>query len=68
MSYKKLAYLNLFLVSATVICFEIIATRISSVIFVSNYAFIILSLAIFGLGMGGVFSYYRFNSSKIPQV
>ncbi|HPC35931.1 MAG TPA: hypothetical protein P5268_07415 [Candidatus Marinimicrobia bacterium] len=68
MNYKKLAYLNLFLVSATVICFEIISTRISSVIFVNNYAFIILSLAILGLGMGGVFSYYRYSASKIPQV
>jgi SAM-dependent methyltransferase len=38
------------------------------VIFVNNYAFIILSLAILGLGMGGVFSYYRFSSSQISQV
>jgi len=68
MNYKKLAYFNLFLISATVICFEIISTRISSVIFVNNYAFIILSLAILGLGMGGVFSYYRFSSSQISQV
>jgi len=68
MNYKKLAYLNLFLVSATVICFEIISTRISSVIFVNNYAFIILSLAILGLGMGGVFSYFRFSLSQIPRV
>jgi spermidine synthase len=52
-------YLNLFLLSAVVLCFEIISTRISSVIFVSNYAFIILSLAILGLGSGGIYCYYR---------
>ena len=55
----KLAYLSLFIISATVICFEIIATRVSSVIFVNNYAFIVLSLAILGLGTGGIYSYYR---------
>ncbi len=48
--------LNILVVSAVVICFEIISTRISSLIFVQNYAFMILSLAIVGLGSGGIYS------------
>ncbi len=51
--------LNLLVISAVVICFEIISTRITSVIFVQNYAFIILSLAILGLGSGGIYSFYK---------
>jgi len=59
----KLIYLSLLVVSAIVICFEIISTRISSVIFVNNYAFIILSLAILGLGSGGIFAHYKITSN-----
>ena len=59
MMNTKLIYLNLIIISAIVICFEIISTRISSVVFVNNYAFIILSLAILGLGTGGIYSYYK---------
>ncbi|OGU37325.1 MAG: hypothetical protein A2068_12865 [Ignavibacteria bacterium GWB2_35_6b] len=54
-------YLALLLISAAVICFEILSTRISSVIFVSNYAFIIISLAILGIGCGSIFSYYKID-------
>lgn len=50
------------------ICFEIISTRISSVIFVNNYAFVILSLAILGLGLGGVFSYYKITDDRLPAI
>lgn len=64
MQNTKLVTLNLFVISAAVICFEIVSTRISSVIFVNNYAFIILSLAILGLGCGGIFSYYRIKKTK----
>ncbi len=60
----KKVYLNLIIISASLICFEIVSTRISSVIFVNNYAFIILSLAILGLGAGGIFAYCRSNSPK----
>jgi len=68
MNQKNLACLNLFLISTALICFEIISTRISSVIFVNNYAFIILSLAILGLGTGGVFSYYKIHSTTTADV
>ena len=60
----KIVYLNLIIISASVISFEIISTRISSVIFVYNYAFIILSLAILGLGCGGIFSYYKIKKKS----
>ncbi len=66
MDYRKIVCLNLLLISSVLICFEIISTRISSVIFVTNYAFIILSLAILGLGTGGVFSYYKINPANTP--
>lgn len=39
-------------------------TRISSVIFVNNSAFIILSLAILGLGLGGIYAYIRIRNSQ----
>ncbi len=61
---RKLIYLNLFLLSAAVLCFEIVSTRISSLIFAYDYAFIILSLAILGLGTGGIFSYYRIKNTE----
>lgn len=64
MRNNRLIYLNLFFLSASVLCFEIISTRISSVIFVNDYAFIIISLAILGLGSGGVFSYYSIRTRE----
>ncbi len=67
MKSSSLVYLSLFFVSATILCFEIVSTRIASVIFAYDYAFIILSLAILGIGTGGVFSYYRFKGKDISQ-
>jgi spermidine synthase len=62
-----LAYLSLFLLSASVLCFEIVSTRIASVIFVQDYAFITLSLALLGIASGSVFSYYRIKASDDPS-
>jgi spermidine synthase len=64
----KVVYLNLIVISAAVISFEIISTRISSVIFVNNYAFIILSLAILGLGCGAIYSYYRIKNKQPSEL
>ena len=64
MNNARSTSLNIFVVSAVVICFEIISTRISSLIFVQNYAFIILSLAILGLGSGGIYSFYRIKPEE----
>jgi predicted membrane-bound spermidine synthase len=63
----SLIYFTLFLLSASVLCFEIVSTRITSVIFVNDYAFIILSLAILGLGSGGIYSYYRLKAVDHPS-
>ena len=68
MNNPKLVYLNILLISVSLICFEIISTRISSVLFVNNYAFIIISLAILGLGMGGIFSHYKIKTTNTPEI
>ena len=72
MNNTKGVNLSILVVSAVVICFEILSTRIASLIFVQNYAFIILSLAILGLGIGGIYSYYKIKpeegSTKGPQI
>ena len=56
--------LTILVVSVVVVCFEILSTRISSLIFVQNYAFIILSLAILGLGGGGIYSFYKLRPQE----
>lgn len=66
MNNNRWIYLSLFLLSASILSFEIVSTRIASVIFVQDYAFIILSLAILGLGSGGIFSYYGVKASDNP--
>lgn len=68
MKNPKLMYLNLFVLSASVVCFEILSTRILSVIFVSDYAFVILSIAILGLGCGGILSYYRLKEKDNSNI
>ncbi len=68
MNKNIVIYLSILLISAGVVCFEIVSTRISSVIFVNNYAFIILSLAILGLGMGGIYSHFRIKSSESEKI
>ena len=69
MNNTKGVNLSILVVSAVVICFEILSTRISSVLFVQNYAFIILSLAILGLGSGGIYSFYKITPGKeLPEI
>jgi len=64
----KRVFFGLSMLSVAMICYEIISTRISSVIFVNNYAFIILSLAILGLGSGGIFSYYQIDLTDKKEI
>ncbi len=64
---RRLVYLCLFLISAAVVCLEIVSARITSLIFAYDYAFIILSLAILGLGTGGVFSYYWVKMADLSR-
>jgi spermidine synthase len=67
MTRNTLVYSSLFLLSASILCFEIVSTRIASVIFVQDYAFIVLSLALLGIGAGGVISYYRVKAGDDPS-
>jgi hypothetical protein len=41
------------LLSASILAFEVVATRVASVVFVSDMAYIIISVGILGLGGGG---------------
>src|ERR1700720_931636 len=45
------------LTSLATLLFELSLTRIFSVVFYYHFAFLAISLALFGLGAGGVFSY-----------
>ena len=58
---NRIILYSLFVVSSSTLCFEILATRITSVIFVNHFAFIIISLAILGLSLGAIFAHYYFD-------
>jgi len=74
MSKKSSEKLNLnyliavFFNSLFILSFEIIATRITSVIFVYNYVFIIISLAVLGLTCGSIFVFYRFKANTAVSI
>src|SRR3972149_9381444 len=61
----KRLFLAIFIISAASLSFEIIIIRISSIIFTFNYAFILVSLAILGLGCGGIFAFYKLRKQEI---
>ncbi|MCL4416048.1 MAG: hypothetical protein M1365_05030 [Actinobacteria bacterium] len=60
----KILFLAIFIISAASLSFEIIITRISSILFTFNYAFILVSLAILGLGCGGIFAFYKLRTRE----
>ena len=53
-----------FMSSFGVLSFEVSLTRIFSVMFSYHYTFLVVSLALFGLGLGGIFA--QSFSSKMP--
>ena len=57
MSWPQL-YLGVSLTTLATLLLELSLTRIYSVVFYYHFAFLAISLALFGLGAGGVFSYY----------
>jgi len=57
MSWPQL-YLGVALTTLATLLLELSLTRIYSVVFYYHFAFLAISLALFGLGAGGVFSYY----------
>jgi len=60
MSWPQL-YLGVALTTLATLLLELSITRIYSVVFYYHFAFLAISLALFGLGAGGVFSYYVAN-------
>jgi spermidine synthase/MFS family permease len=54
-----LTWILFVLLSASMLCFEVVATRVASVVFVSDFAYIIISLGILGLGGGGWIAHQR---------
>ncbi len=60
MSWPQL-YLGVALTTMATLLLELSITRIYSVVFYYHFAFLAISLALFGLGAGGVFSYYVVN-------
>lgn len=60
---KKNIYLGLFLVALSTLMLEVILTRIFSVTMWYHFAFIAISIAMFGLTLGGVIVYLFFKES-----
>jgi spermidine synthase len=58
-------YVSLFIISMSLLMFEIATTRATKIAFGNNFQFIILSLAILGIGIGGMIVYFFFN--KLTQ-
>ncbi len=64
---KKNVYVGLFLVTLATICFEIILTRIFSVTMWYHFAFVAISVAMFGITVGAIAVYLfpdRFTEEK----
>lgn len=57
-------YIAIFLIAAATLLLEVTLTRVFSVIFFSNYAFLIVSSALFGYGISAVWLSLRKNISK----
>ena len=55
----RMLFISVALISASVMMLEIGMIRIFSVMFETHYAFLLISLAILGLGIGGVFVHKR---------
>jgi MFS family permease len=69
LSRLKLAILlfGVFVTSFGVLSFEISLTRIFSVMLDYHYTFLVVSLALFGLGLGGVFAHYLSSKTSLKD-
>ncbi len=61
---KYPVYLGVFLISFATLMLEIGMTRIFSILYEYHYAFLVVSLAILGLGAGGIFFHIRLKNTK----
>src|SRR6266496_3832017 len=59
---------TLFVLSLSVLLFELALTRIFSIILWYNYAFMAISIAFFGLGIGGLLIYLIKNKIKTEKL
>ena len=64
---NKLHFWGIGVLSASLLMLEILATRVSKIIFGYDFQFIILSLAIAGIGIGGILTYGIFSFEKGKQ-
>lgn len=60
--------LSLFIISLSLLMFEITTTRTTKIAFGNNFQFIILSLAILGMGIGGMVVYFFLNKLTLQEV
>lgn len=63
----KLLHIGIFLLALVVLVFELILTRIFSVTMFYHFAFMIVSVAMLGLTLGGVIVYVRPQLSQNPD-
>ena len=61
-------YLGIFLISSSILMMELILTRIFSVKLYYHYAFMVISLALFGSGASGVYIYLFPNFFKCERL
>lgn len=61
---RFIVLLSTFLVSTSLFLYQVVLTRIYSVLLWYHYVFLITSFAIFGLGIGGIIAYKHYNKQK----
>ena len=64
-SHWSQIYLSVALTTLATLLLELSLTRVFSVVFYYHLAFMAISIALFGLGAGGVFSYCQHDWSSI---
>ena len=62
---RSLLYLGVFLISVAILSLELLLTRIFSVIMWYHFAFMAISIALFGFGLSGMYVYIF--SNKFPR-
>jgi spermidine synthase len=65
---EKLIYFSVTLISISILMFEIGLIRFFSVMFDSHYAFLAISLAVLGMGAGGIYVHIRAGSASDPEL
>lgn len=61
---KMYIYLAMFLLSMSLFIYQVLLTRLFSAVLNSGFVFLVVSLAILGSGLGGVYSYRRLKKNN----